>query len=165
MITYYIHAHGCTHNLIHGNKLHWTDPYYNYLSIVRASRNNELDFPHQIVYAAHDFTNPSPDEYELVCKDFQFELPVLPYTPYVGLTPQECLELHKTFEWRECPQECLYGTNNYYHNELWTPVSSIISWEDWLTIPINGGAYAPGYEYTMDETTLEIQPGPPRLQP
>jgi len=163
MITYYIHGHGCSHNLIHGNRLHWTDPYYNYLSIVRASRNDKLDFPHRIVYAQHDFTNPGWDEYNLTCDNFQFELPKEPYTPYIDLTPEECLQLHKTFDWRECPLEGLYNTHNYYYTTLYTPVSSIISWEDWLTIPIDGGAYAPGEEYTMDETTLEIQPRPPRL--
>jgi hypothetical protein len=163
MITYYIHGHGCTHNLIHGNKLHTTDPYYNYLSLVRASRLNKLDFPHRIVYATHDFTNPSPDEYQQVCDNFQFVLPIETYTPYTDLTPVERLRLHKTFDWRECPQECLFGTNNYYHNELWTPISSIISWEDWLTIPLDGGAYAADEEYTIDSTTLEILPRPSRL--
>ena len=166
MITYYIHGHGCSHNLIHGNRLHWTDPYYNYLSIVRASRLDRIPYPHRIVYAEHDFTNPAQnvcDNFQQVCENFQFTLPKEPYTPYIDLTPEECLQLHKTFDWRECPLEGLYNTHNYYYTTLYTPVSSIISWEDWLTIPIDGGAYAPGEEYTMDETTLEIQPRPPRL--
>ena len=163
MITYYIHGHGCTHNLIHGNKLDWMDPYYNYLSIVRASRLNKLDFPHQIVYAVHDFMNPTLDEYSSVCENFQFELPLETYIPYLDLTPQECLRLHKTFDWRECPQECLYDLDNYYYRTLYTPISSIISWEDWLTIPLEGGAYAPGEEYSMDSVTLEILPRPSRL--
>ncbi len=148
MITYYIHGHGCSHNLIHGHRLHWTDPYYNYLSIVRASRLNKLDFPHRIVYAAHDLMNPALDEYNLVCEDFQIDLPTETYVPYTNLSAEECLRLHKTFDWKECPLEGLYNTHNYYYTTLYTQVSSIISWEDWLTIPLSGGAYAPGEEYT-----------------
>ena len=163
MITYYIHGHGCMHNLIHGHRLHWTDPYYNYLSIVRASRQDKLDFPHQIVYAVHDFVNPDLSEYHMACEDFQFKLECAVYHPYIGLSLEERLQLHKTFDWRECPQECLHSTDNYYYNQLYTPVSSIISWEDWLTIPISGGAYAPGEEYLMDPVTLEILPRPSRL--
>jgi len=163
MITYYIHGHGCTHNLIHGNKLHWTDPYYNYLSIVRASRLNKIDYPHRIVYAQHDFTNSAWDEYSLTCENFQFVLPKEPYIPYIDLTPLECLQLHKTFDWRECPLEGLYNTHNYYHNTLYQQVKGIISWNDWLTIPVDGGAYAPGEEYTIDSITLETLPRPSRL--
>ena len=163
MITYYIHGHGCSHNLIHGNRLHWTDPYYNYLSIVRASRLDRIPYPHRIVYALHDFTNPALDEYSQVCDNFQFELPIEPYTPYTDLTPHECLALHRTFDWRECPQEGLYNTHNYYHTTLYTPVESIITWADWLTIPLSGGAYAPGKEYTIDTVTHEYLSSPPRL--
>ena len=162
MITYYIHGHGCSHNLIHGNRLHWWDPYYNYLSIVRASRLNKIDYPHQIVYAQHDFTNPALDEYSLVCENFQFALPIEPYTPYTDLTPLERLNIHKTFDWRECPQEGLYNTHNYYHTTLYGSVSSIITWADWLTIPLSGGAYAPGEEYSIDPDTLETLPRPSR---
>lgn len=163
MITYYIHGHGCSHNLIHGARLHWTDPYYNYLSIVRASRLNKLLFPHRIVYAAHLFMNPAADEYQSVCENFQFELPVEDYIPYTNLTPEECLLLHKSFDWRECPVEGLMNTNNYYYRILYSTVREIISWEDWCAIPLSGGAYAPGEEYTMDPVTLETLPGPSRL--
>ena len=164
MITYYIHGHGCSHNLIHGvNRLHWTDPYCNYLSIVRASRLDRIPYPHRIVYAEHDFTNPAPDEYSQVCDNFQFELPIETYEPYKTLDPVDMLRLHKTFDWRECPQECLYNVNNYYHEILYAPVSDIITWADWLTIPIEGGAYAPGEEYTIDPDTFEFLPKPSRL--
>ena len=163
MITYYIHGHGCMHNLIHGARLHWTDPYYNYLSIVRASRLNKLLFPHQIVYAVHDFVNPDFSEYLQTCEDFQLQLECAIYHPYIGLSLAERLSVHRGFDWRECPVSCLLDVNNYYYKTLYSAVSSIISWEDWCAMAIDRGAYAPGEEYAMDPTTLEILPRPSRL--
>ena len=163
MITYYIHGHGCMHNLIHGHRLHWTDPYYNYLSIVRASRLDKIPYPHRIVYAVHDFVNPEINEYQQTCENFQMDLVCAVYHPYIGLTPEECLAVQQTFDWRECPVECLLDTNNYYYKTLYTRVESIISWEDWCAMVIDAGAYRVGEEYLLDPDTLETLPRPPRL--
>ena len=163
MITYYIHGHGCSHNLIHGKRLLWSNPYYNYLSIVRASRLNKILHPHQIVYADHLFTNPDSVDYHQTCEDFQLDLPVEVYTPYTNLNAEECLRLHKSFDWRECPVQGLLDTNNYYYKTLYTSVSSIISFKDWCAMAVELGAYAPGEEYSMDPVTLEILPRPSRL--
>lgn len=158
MHTYYVHGHGCSHNLIHGTHLHWTDPYYNYLTLCTASRRSTLLTPYSIVYAAHPLVNPSQEEYQLVCKDFQFELPIQTYTPLVGCTPEEYLAIHRSFDWSQCPYYMLLDKNNYYYKTLYTSVASIISFEDWCSLTLSLGAYT--REPWIDSITQEPMPNP-----
>ena len=114
-----IFGHACNHAFI--------DPFgLNYWN----SRDSD-----DLYFAVCDFTNPSC--YNEVSQDFGRELPVVDYTPYTDLSPQDNWTIQQTLHWDEVwtdiPHTRRLRRDGYYYITLYTPVSDIISLSEWYS--------------------------------
>ena len=87
-----------------------------------------------LCFATTDFTNPSC--YPVVCEEFGFDLNVVEYEPYTGLTPEANWRIQPSLKWQEVWSELVEESvrldpDNYYYKTLYTPVRDIVSLSDW----------------------------------
>ncbi len=55
------------------------------------------------VYGVHSFSVSGDHDYRLVCADFGYTLPQVPYTPLVVNSPSHGISLMREFEWLNAP--------------------------------------------------------------
>lgn len=112
----HILGHDCIHNLILGLSS-GTDS-GSYADILVQYKSCNLDsLP---VYATHDFSVSAPQDYQLCCDDFGYQLERVSYSRLSGLTPSDCLSLMRDFAWDTVPVEDRLRESWTYIND-WYP--------------------------------------------
>ena len=97
----HILGHDCIHNLILGLSS-GTDA-GSYDDILVQYKGVDLDsLP---VYAVHDFSVSAPQDYQLCCDDFGYQLERVVYSPLCGLDHTLALSLMRDFAWDTIPLE------------------------------------------------------------
>ena len=112
----HILGHDCIHNLILGLSS-GTDK-GSYDDILVQYKGASLDsLP---VYALHAFSVSAPQDYQLCCDDFGYQLARVRYSPLSGLTHTDALLLMRDFAWDTIPLEARL-TDSWTYIADWYP--------------------------------------------
>jgi hypothetical protein len=127
----YIHGHGCYHNFFTANNTE-----FNQYQRILLNHSREHD---HIVYAIHPLGKDyDQNDFDLVCREFGFELEKVRYEPFYNLTSSQLKEMIPRFKWLEAPWDAITNElaqnseskTSWYNTKLW-PLTDY-DWETWL---------------------------------